>query len=82
MGLHDLVVFGCILCFHPALSKDLHDTGKYRIEGDQCCITYDKILAGLPLCIDLYRHPGGSFENKDEYLQVNDFGMYPVSYVD
>jgi len=60
----------------------IHDTGVYRIEGDQCCITFDKILASLPLCVDLYRNPGGTVEKKDEYIQVNDFGMYPVSYVE
>jgi adenylate cyclase len=60
----------------------IHDTGVYRIEGDQCCITYDKMLASLPLCVDLYRNPGGTVEKKDEYIQVNDFGMYPVSYID
>jgi TolB-like protein/Flp pilus assembly protein TadD len=60
----------------------MHDTGVYRIEGDQCCTTYKKILAGLPLCDDLYRNPDGTFEKKDEYIKVNDFGMYPISYVD
>lgn len=60
----------------------MHDTGEYQIEGDQCCTTMKKILAGLPLCVDLYRNPGGTLEKKDEYLQVNDFGMYPISYVD
>jgi TolB-like protein/Flp pilus assembly protein TadD len=60
----------------------VEDTGKFWIEGDQCCITYDNMMAGLPLCMDLYRNPGGKIENKDEYLQVNDFGIMPVSYVD
>ena len=60
----------------------MKDAGKFWIEGDQCCVTYDKMMAGLPLCVDLYRNPGGTMERKDEYLQVNDFGMYPVSYLD
>jgi TolB-like protein/Flp pilus assembly protein TadD len=60
----------------------IQDTGKFWIEGDQGCITYEKILARLPLCIDLYRNPGGSFEKKDEYLMIHDFNMFPISYVD
>jgi TolB-like protein/Flp pilus assembly protein TadD len=60
----------------------MKDTGKFWIEGDQCCVTYDKMMASLPLCIDLYRNPGGTIEKKDEYLQVNDFGIMPVSYMD
>jgi TolB-like protein/Flp pilus assembly protein TadD len=61
---------------------EMHDAGVYQLEGDQCCITMKKILAGLPLCSDLYRNPSGTSEKKNEYLQVNDFGIYPVSYVD
>ena len=60
----------------------MKDTGKFWIEDDQCCVTYDKMMVGLPLCLDLYSNPSGTFEKKDEYIQVNDFGMYPVSYVD
>jgi hypothetical protein len=60
----------------------MKDTGKFWIEDDQCCVTYDKMMVGLPLCVDLYRNPSGTFEKKNEYIQVNDFGMYPVSYVD
>jgi TolB-like protein/Flp pilus assembly protein TadD len=60
----------------------MKDTGKFWIEGDQCCVTYDKMMSSLPLCLDLYRNPGGTIEKKDEYLQVNDFGIMPVSYVD
>jgi TolB-like protein/Flp pilus assembly protein TadD len=60
----------------------MQDTGKHWIEGDQSCIAYNKILARLPLCIDLYRNPGGTFEKKDEYLMIHDFNMLPVSYVD
>jgi TolB-like protein/lipopolysaccharide biosynthesis regulator YciM len=60
----------------------MKDNGKFWIESDQCCITYDKMMANLPLCADLYRNPAGTIEKKDEYLQVNDFGIYPVSYVD
>jgi adenylate cyclase len=60
----------------------IQDTGKYWIEGDQCCVTYDKMMARLPLCVDMYRNPSGTVEKKDEYIQVNDFGMYPISYMD
>ena len=60
----------------------MKDTGKFWIEDDQCCVAYDKMMVGLPLCLDLYSNPSGTFEKKDEYIQVNDFGMYPVSYVD
>jgi tetratricopeptide (TPR) repeat protein len=60
----------------------IQDTGKHWIEGDQSCVAYNKILASLPLCVDLYRNPSGSFEKKDEYIFIHDFNMIPVSYVD
>jgi hypothetical protein len=51
------------------------DTGKSRIEGDLLCTQFQKNFWGLEYCFTVFRNPRGTYESKDEYLNVTDFGF-------
>jgi TolB-like protein/Flp pilus assembly protein TadD len=51
------------------------DTGMSRIEGDLLCTQFQKSLWGLEYCSAVFRNPRGTYERKDEYLMVNDWGF-------
>ncbi|MBP1719762.1 MAG: putative adenylate cyclase, partial [Deltaproteobacteria bacterium] len=51
------------------------DTGMSRIEGDLLCTQFQKSLWGLEYCSAVFRNPGGTYDRKDEYLMVNDWGF-------
>jgi hypothetical protein len=51
------------------------DTGTSRIEGDLLCTQFQKSLWGLEYCSAVFRNPRGTYERKDEYLMVNDWGF-------
>jgi len=51
------------------------DTGRSRVEGDLLCTQFQKTLWGLEYCSAIFRNPRGSYERKDEYLMVNDWGF-------
>ena len=55
------------------------DTGMSRIEGDLLCIQFQKIFWGLEYCFTVFKNPRGTYEGKDEYLNVTDFGFSPWS---
>jgi TolB-like protein/Flp pilus assembly protein TadD len=51
------------------------DTGRSRVEGDLLCTQFQKTLWGLEYCSAIFRNPRGTYERKDEYLMVNDWGF-------
>jgi TolB-like protein/Flp pilus assembly protein TadD len=55
------------------------DTGKSRIEGDLLCTQFQKSLWGIEYCMTVFRNPRGTYESKDEYLNIADFGFSPWS---
>jgi tetratricopeptide (TPR) repeat protein len=55
------------------------DTGITRVEGDLLCTQYQKRIWGLEYCFTVFRNPRGTYEGKDEYLSVNDWGFAPWS---
>jgi hypothetical protein len=57
------------------------DSGKSRIEGDTICWQYPKRTRGVEFCATVFRYPGGSYESKDEYFWVSDFGFSTFSLV-
>ena len=57
------------------------DSGKSRIEGDMICWQYQKRWWGVEHCGTLFRYPGGSYEDKDEYFWCSDFGFSTFSLV-
>jgi tetratricopeptide (TPR) repeat protein len=54
---------------------DSSDTGKSWVEGDLLCTQFQKSLWGLEYCSAVFRNPRGTYERKDEYLMVNDWGF-------
>jgi len=55
------------------------DAGRSRIEGDLLCTQFQKRAWGLEYCFTVFRNPRGTYEGKDEYLNVNDWGFAPWS---
>jgi len=51
------------------------DTGKSRVEEDLLCTEFQKNFWGLEYCFTVFRNPGGTYEGKDEYINVTDFGF-------
>ena len=60
----------------------MKDSGRNWIEGDQFCGKFKKYLTGLKSCSDLYSNPEGILERRDEYLLVDDKGIFPISFID
>ena len=57
------------------------DTGISRVEGDLLCTQFKKRAWGLEYCFTVFRNPRGTYEGKDEYFNVNDWGFAPWSRV-
>jgi hypothetical protein len=55
------------------------DTGKSWIEGDLVCTQFQKSLWGIGYCFTVFRNPRGTYDGKDEYLNITDFGFSPWS---
>jgi adenylate cyclase len=55
------------------------DTGRSWVEGDLLCAQFQKNLWGLEYCCTVFRNPRGTYEGKDEYFNVTDFGFAPWS---
>jgi adenylate cyclase len=51
------------------------DTGMSRVEGNLLCTRFQKSLWGLEYCSAVFKNPKGTYERKDEYLMVNDWGF-------
>jgi hypothetical protein len=46
------------------------------------CYQWEKVSDGLKYCADVYRNPDGTPEGKDDFLWINDFGIFTWSPVD
>lgn len=57
------------------------DSGKSRIVGDMICWQNQNRFLGVEYCGTVFRYPGGSYENKDEYFWCTDFGFGTFSLV-
>ncbi len=61
---------------------DRFDIGKSWIEEGLLCDQWDNLYESLRDCWVVYRNPEGTPENKDEYLGVPGYGIYPFSPVE
>jgi adenylate cyclase len=64
------------------LSGDDSDSGKSWIEEDMLCNQWDNLYEGLKDCWVIYRNPGGTPENNDEYIGAPGYGLYLFSLVE
>jgi adenylate cyclase len=55
------------------------DAGRSRIEGDLLCTQFQKSFWGIEYCLTVFRNPKGTYEGKDEYVNITDFGPAPWS---
>ncbi len=58
---------------------DSLDTGLSRIEGDTLRQQYKKNWGGVEYSATVFRYPGGTFEEKNEYFFCSDFGFSTFS---
>ena len=59
------------------------DKGKWWVEGDQLCQSWNTFFGeGLAYYSDIYRNPGGTLEEKNQYIRITDFNMYGASYIE
>jgi adenylate cyclase len=57
------------------------DTGKMRIEGDMFCWKFQKKWWGVEYCGTVFRYPGGTPAEKDEFFWCTDLGFSTFSLV-
>jgi adenylate cyclase len=55
------------------------DRGKSWVEGDLLCVQFQKRYWGIEYCMTVFRNPRGTYESKDEYLNITDYGFSPWS---
>jgi TolB-like protein/thioredoxin-like negative regulator of GroEL len=53
--------------------------GRSWVEGNRLCNQWQKMFGGLKYCMDVFRNPDGTPEEKSEYLVVTDFGIFGCS---
>ena len=53
--------------------------GKSWVEGDALCNQWDKAIGGLKYCMDVFRNPQGTLEEKNEYVILTDYGIFGCS---
>ena len=53
--------------------------GKSWIEEDMLCDQWQYIFQGLRYCMAVYLNPEGRPKEKNQYLFVTDFGVFPWS---
>jgi TolB-like protein len=58
---------------------DSHDTGLSRIEGDAIRQQFQKTRRGVEYASTVFRYPGGTFAEKNEYFFCSDFGFATFS---
>jgi tetratricopeptide (TPR) repeat protein len=61
---------------------DYDDSGTSWIEGDMLCNQWQVHVFARKHCMTVFRTPGGTPENKDEYLEISDFGPFSFSPLD
>ena len=54
-------------------------SGKSWVEGDALCNQWDKAIGGLTYCMDVFRNPQGTPEEKNEYVILTDYGIFGCS---
>jgi TolB-like protein len=54
-------------------------SGKSCLEGDALCNQWDKAIGGLKYCMDVFRNPQGTPEEKNEYVILADYGIFGCS---
>jgi len=54
-------------------------SGKSWVEGDTLCNQWDKAIGGLKYCMDVFRNPEGTAEEKNEYVLLTDYGIFGCS---
>jgi hypothetical protein len=54
-------------------------SGKSWVEGDALCNQWDKAIGGLKYCMDVFRNPEGTPEEKNEYVLLTDYGIFGCS---
>jgi len=52
------------------------------VEDDMICRQGKDLYGGIKDCAYVYSNPNGKPENRDEYLLMTDYGIYPFSVVD
>ncbi len=57
-------------------------SGKSWIEGNVLCNQFEKLFGGLSYCMDVYRNPEGTPEEKNEYVILDDKGIFGCSLED
>jgi TolB-like protein/predicted Zn-dependent protease len=57
-------------------------SGKSWIEGDLLCDQWEYIFQGIKYCMTVYENPEGTSKEKNQYLFVTDFGIFPWSPAD
>jgi tetratricopeptide (TPR) repeat protein len=57
------------------------DIGKTRIEGNTMCMRFQKNFGGIEFGMTVFRNPGGTYEDKDEYFMYSDLGRIIFSLV-
>jgi hypothetical protein len=56
--------------------------GKSWVEADKLCNQWPKKHHGRKVCFPVFRNPDGTFENKDEYFGLLDYGLTRFSVLD
>ncbi|UCD32201.1 MAG: hypothetical protein JSV38_15830, partial [Desulfobacterales bacterium] len=54
-------------------------SGKSWVEGDFLCNQFEKLFGGLSYCMDDYRNPEGTPEERNEYVIIDDKGIFGCS---
>jgi tetratricopeptide (TPR) repeat protein len=54
-------------------------SGKSWVEGDDLCNQWEKVFGGVKYCMDAYRNPEGTPEQKNDYFLITDYGMFGCS---
>ena len=56
--------------------------GNSWIDGDSLCDQWESIFQGIKYCMTVYGNPKSTSEEKNQYLFVTDFGIFPWSPAD
>ena len=56
--------------------------GKFWIDKDMLCQKWENVLFQTEWCGPVYRNPQGSPESSDDYLLINEMGIWPFTLED
>ena len=57
-------------------------SGKSHIEGNLNCVISEDLLIGRKFCFPVYRNPGGTRAEKNEYVEADMFDLKYFSVVE